>query len=1142
MNPRTFAPARVWACLARTAQSLALAAPFLAVTLPSPAAAQFFGRRTPPPKPDTVAFSAMKARSIGPATMSGRIGDVVGIPGMHDTLFVGAATGGVWESTDNGTTFKPIFDDEPVLSVGEIAVHPTNHDVIWVGTGEDNPRNSVGMGEGMFRSADGGKTWQRAGLENSEHIAQILLDPGDTRTAWVAATGPLWNPGGQRGIYKTTDGGQHWKLVLAPANDTTGGVDLAMDPSNPDKIIATMWQRMRWPYFFKSGGPGSGLYLSWDGGETWKRETSKDGLPEGPLGKINVAIAPSDPSIVYALVEARKTQLLRSEDGGETWKTVNTSQGIGSRPFYYNRLLVDPQDRDRVYHIAGDLSVSDDAGKTFHSIVRGKGVHVDHHALWIDPADPDYLVDSNDGGVYISEDRGDTWRFVANLPLGQYYEVAVDDEVPYHVYGGLQDNGNWRGPSETWRGSGIRNYRWVSIGFGDGFATMPDPNDPRRGYTEWQQGNLMRYDLRTGYLRWIKPAPPSDSVKLRYNWNAPVVVSPFDSNTVYQGAQFVFRSTDDGISWERISPDLTTNNPAWQQQDRSGGLTYDVTGAEGYTDIFTLAVSPVRKGVIWAGTDDGNVQVTQDGGQTWTAVQGNMPGKPRNAWVSHIEAAHHDAGTAYAAVHDYMRGDKATYVYETTNYGKSWKRLPTQGVHGWARTIAEDPVNSKLLWLGTEFGLYFSMDGGTSWKQWIYGFPNGVPVDALATQSRESDLVIGTFGRSVYVIDDVRPLRALADHPSLLHAGLHLFDPGSAIEHQQGLNVSYDSPGSSMFEGENAPYGATITIAAHVPDSLASASAKEGAANRSAGSSRGGNRSGAGASAKEDANAPADTTEYAYTKVGPAGDTVPPVPTRSAVVQVLEGDSVVKEDSVQLGEGLNRWSWDFSTDGPGRSPRSVEELETAMKSPSDTTPPRGSGPGVLPGTFTIRVVSHGDTATGSLTVEGDPRIDTPMADRRAKRAMLLEVDRLRGAAADAVEALRTARIRVNRVLDGLPDQDGLSSTRADSIRTAGKAVIDSLEAVEEAWSGPLSPPQGIAGGETVMGKIGIVPFRMSDIAWYAPTPEERKRLDQGRRAVSKAIDHTNAVLQGQVAPFRDRVNGAGLEPMPPVHTVSMPGS
>ncbi|HKK27474.1 MAG TPA: hypothetical protein VKB18_05300 [Gemmatimonadota bacterium] len=1119
MKPRTLA--------------LALVPVLLPALAPAPASAQFFGGRPQAKEPDTVALSAMDARSIGPATMSGRIGDVVGVPGTRDTLFVGAATGGVWESTDGGTTFEPIFDDEPTLSIGEIAVHPSHHDVIWVGTGEDNPRNSVGMGRGMFRSIDGGKTWTHVGLEKSEHIARILLDPDDADVAWVAATGPLWNDGGQRGIYRTTDGGRHWSLVLAPPNPTTGGADLAMDPHNPDKIIATLWQRRRWPYFFKSGGPGSGLYLSYDGGDSWKRVTSEDGLPEGPLGKINVAIAPSNPQIVYALVEAKRTQLLRSEDGGRTWDTVNRSEGMGDRPFYYNRLEVDPSNPDRVYHIAGDLRVSDDGGHSFHSITRGKGVHVDHHAMWIDPNDPSYLVDSNDGGVYISQDRGKSWRFVSNLPLAQFYEIAVDDQVPYHVYGGLQDNGNWRGPSTSWRGGGIRNYRWVSIGFGDGFATMEDPNDPRYGWSEWQGGNLMRYDRETGYLRWTKPAPPDDSTKLRFNWNAPVAVSPQDSNTLYLGAQFVYRSTDDGMSWERISPDLTTDNLAWQQQDRSGGLTPDVTGAEMYTTVYALAPSPLDADVIWAGTDDGNVQVTRDGGGTWTNVQGNMPDKPRNAWVSHIEASHHDAGTAYAAIHDYMRGDWTTYVYRTTDYGRHWQRLPTGPVDGWARTLEEDPVNPNLLWLGTEFGLYYSLDRGRSWTQWRHGFPNGVPVDALVTQERESDLVVGTFGRAAYVIDDVRPLRALAGDPSLLHADLHLFEPGTAVEHQQTGHITYDSPGSTMYEGENEPYGATVTIAAHVPDSLATkeAGAKGGEASRSGGGAGGG----------EDVAAAADTAEYPYTEVESAPDTTPPVPTKAAVFQVLDGDSVIREDSLQLEEGLNRHTWAFSTDGPGRRPRSMDELETALSSPDTTAAPKGRGPAVLPGTYTVRVISLGDTVSGPLRVEGDPRIDTPMSERRAKREMLVEVARLQGAAADAVEALRTARIRLNRALEALAAQESLFGAAADSLREAGKTAVDSLKAVEEAWTGPIEERQGITGGETVMGKIGIAPFRMSDVAWYGPNPEERKRLELGRDAVSKAIDRTNRVLEGQVAPFRERVSRAGVELIPPVEAVAMPG-
>jgi len=1086
--------------------------------LPASAAAQPFGGFGGGAAPDTVALSAMDARSIGPATMSGRIGAIDGVAGSRDTLFVGAATGGVWRTVDGGTTWEPIFDDQPSLSIGAIEVHPRNHDLIWVGSGEDNPRNSVGIGQGVFKSTDGGETWTHVGLENTEHIAEVLAHPEKPEVAWVAATGPLWNGGEQRGVYKTTDGGETWELVLSGANPTTGAEDLAMDPGNPDKIIATTWQRRRWPHFFKSGGPGSGMFISHDGGETWSRVTEEDGLPEGPLGKINVSIAPSNPEIVYALVETKPTTLLRSEDGGESWDAVNRSEGMGDRPFYYNRIQVDPKNPDRVYHVAGDLRVSDDGGESFEDIVSGKGVHVDHHALWIDPNDPSYLVDGNDGGIYISQDRGGSWRFVENLPLAQYYEIDVDDETPYHVYGGLQDNGSWRGPGETWRGFGIRNYRWVSVGFGDGFATMEDPNDARYGWSEWQGGNLMRYDLETGYVRWAKPAPPSESVDLRFNWNAPVVTSPRDGNTLYLGSQYVHRSTDDGMSWERISPDLTTDSAAWQQQEITGGITLDVTGAEAYTTVFTLDVSPVREGVIWAGTDDGNVHVTRDGGESWTAVHTNMPDKPRHSWVSHIQASGHDAGTAYAAVHDYMRGDWTTYVYRTTNYGESWTRLPTDGVDGFARTVLEDPENPNLLWVGTEFGLFYSLDRGQSWEEWSHGFPSGVPVHDLAVQDseHEQDLVVGTFGRGIYVIDDLTPLRAMAGNRSLLHADLHLFEPNPAIQHQQGGNISYGSPGSTMYEGENEPQGATVTIAAHVPDSLA----------------RGG---------MEEERADADTAEYPYTQVESAPDTTPPVPTKEATFQVLSGDSVIHEDELTLEEGLNRHTWDWETEGAGRYPRSMDELRQSLQGTEAEEELDGEGPAVLPGRYTVRVASHGDTTTADLEVQGDPRIDTPMSDRRAKREMLGEVAELQGAAANAVEAVRTARIRVSRAMDVVPDQEGLSESGADSLRQAGRAVIDSLKAVEEHWTGPLDPPQGISESETVMGKIGIAPFRFSSVAWYAPNPEERKRLEIARKAVSEAIQRTNRVLETDVADFRQRIVDAGLELIPPVEAVSAPG-
>ncbi|MDP2496436.1 MAG: hypothetical protein Q8W44_00450, partial [Candidatus Palauibacterales bacterium] len=554
----------------------------------------------------------------------------------------------------------------------------------------------------------------------------------------------------------------------------------------------------------------------------------------------------------------------------------------------------------------------------------------------------------------------------------------------------------------------------------------------------------------------------------------------------------------------------------WQQQTKSGGLTLDVTGAENYTSLYTVDESPVEEGVIWAGTDDGNLHVTRNGGESWTDVEDEMPDKPRHAWVSHVQASPHAAGTAYVAVHDYMRGDFSTYVYRTTDYGESWTRLPTDGVDGFARVVLEDSENPDLLWVGTEFGLFYSLDRGQSWEEWTHGFPRGTPVRdlALQDQAHEQDLVVGTFGRGIYVIDDLTALRAVADDPSLLHADLHLFEPNPALQHQQGSSTGYGNAGSTTYEGENEPQGVTLTVAAHVPDSLA-----EGGMER---------------------EAPDDTARFPYTEVESAPDTTPPVPTKEATFQVLRGDSVIQESELTLEEGLNRHTWDFDTEGAARFPRDMEELRQSLRGEEEDEELDGQGPAVLPGEFTARVVSHGDTAATSLEVRGDPRIDTPTSDRRAKRQMLREVAGLQGAAANAVESVRLARIRVNRAQETLADQEGLAESEADSLRQAGQTVIDSLKAVEEHWTGPLDSPQGISESESVLGKIGIAPFRFSSVAWYAPNEEERQRLEIARGAVSAAIERTNRVLETQVADFRTRVRDAGVELIPPVEPVSMP--
>ncbi|MGD2152585.1 MAG: hypothetical protein PVG79_04905, partial [Gemmatimonadales bacterium] len=700
---------------------------------------------------DPELLAGMRARSIGPAGMSGRIASVDVVISNPNIIYVGTATGGVWKSVTGGMTFDPVFDDQPVHAIGAVRVFQASPDIVWVGTGEGNPRNSVsGTGWGVFKSMDAGRTWTHLGLENSERIHRIALHPSNPDVAYVGAMGSMWKPNPERGLYKTEDGGATWRKILY-VNENTGVGDMEMDPTNPNKLIVAMWDYQRWPWFFRSGGPGSGLYLTVDGGRNWKRLTEHDGLPEGDLGRIGLAIAPSDPSIVYALIEAKENALYKSEDGGFTWRMINDGENIGSRPFYYYDLRVDPKDANRVYSLWSLVSLSTDGGRSFEMLVGWGSAHPDHHAMWIDPTDPTRIYEGNDGGVYVSDDHGRTWRFAANLPLAQFYHVNVDMETPYNVYGGLQDNGSWRGPAYVWENGGIRNHHWDEVGFGDGFATLAHPEDAMVGYAMSQEGFIIRWDLRTGERKDIRPDSP-EPFDLRFNWNAGIAQDPFDANTIYYGSQYVHKSTDRGESWEIISPDLTTNNPEWQKQAESGGLTYDVTGAENFTTIMTIAPSPVRQGVIWVGTDDGRVHVTQDGGATWTSVEERARGVPANTWVPHIEPSKYDAGTAYVVFDNHRRGDFEPYAFAVTEYGRRWRSIVSDDIWGYALAVEQDPVKDELLFLGTEFGLYVSLDGGASWLEWEHGLPTASMM-ALVVHPREHDLVIGTHGRSVYIID-----------------------------------------------------------------------------------------------------------------------------------------------------------------------------------------------------------------------------------------------------------------------------------------------------------------------------------------------------------------------------------------------------
>lgn len=770
----------------------------LLLGLPAAGAAQGWSER----------FSAMEARHIGPAGMSGRVAAVAVAGPDRTTIFVGAATGGVWRSTDGGVSWSPIFDDQPVQSIGAVAVHPSNPDVVWVGTGEGNPRNSMGVGYGVFRSLDGGETWTSLGLEGTERIHRILLDPTDPDVAFVAAMGPAWSDSPERGVYRTVDGGATWDQVLK-GDERTGAADLIMDPTNPNKLFAAMWEFRRWPWFFESGGQGSGLFVTHDGGDTWDRVTEEQGMPEGVLGRIGLAVAHSDPDVVYALVEAERSELLRSDDGGRTFRTISDRAGVANRPFYYADLRVDPSNENRLYSLESSIEVSEDQGRTFRTVVPSQLIHGDVQELWIDKGDPRFMIIGNDGGIAITHDRGEHWRFVENLPLAQFYHVSVDNAVPFNIYGGLQDNGSWYGPSTVWENRGIMNGHWRRVGGGDGFSVFNDPSDDRFGYSMSQQGSLSHFDKSTGERRSIQPAHP-DGERLRFNWNAGLALDPLDPSVLYLGSQYLHRSRDQGRSWEIISPDLTTNDPQKQRQDRSGGLTLDATGAENHTTIVAVAPSPVSSGLIWVGTDDGNVQLTRDDGATWTSVGEGLSSSPDSTWVPQVEASRHAEGTAYAVQDDHRRGNWGTYVYRTEDYGETWEALPTEGVFGFAHVIREDPIEPRLLFLGTEFGLYVSLDRGQTWNRWSEGVP-AVPVRDLVVHSRDHDLVIGTHGRGVLVLDDIRPLRALAQDPSRVDAPLWVSDPPPAYSHSTAEAIGYRSVGHAMFFGDRRPPGALLS-------------------------------------------------------------------------------------------------------------------------------------------------------------------------------------------------------------------------------------------------------------------------------------------------------------------------------------------
>ncbi|MDH4069019.1 MAG: hypothetical protein OEV30_01205 [Ignavibacteria bacterium] len=1041
-------------------------------------------------KLDMKKLHGLKARSIGPAGMSGRVTSIDVVNDNPQIIYVGTASGGLWKSESGGTDWKPIFDTLAVASIGAVAVDQQNPAIVWAGTGEGNPRNSMTNGDGIYKSIDGGRSWSLMGLKDTRAIHRVIIHPGNSDVVYVGALGAPWGENPERGVYKTTDGGATWKKILY-VDEKTGVADLVMDPSNPNKLIAAMWEYRRWPWFFKSGGPGSGLLVTFDGGATWTKRTDKDGLPEGDLGRIGLAIAPGKPERVYALIESKKNALYRSDDGGFKWTKVS-DKNIGNRPFYYADIYVDPHNENRIYNLYSVVSRSEDAGKTFETFIQWSDIHPDHHAWWIHPDDPDFMIDGNDGGLAITRDGGRTWRFIENLPLAQFYHINVDNETPYNIYGGMQDNGSWRGPNEVWRNGGIRNSYWQMVLFGDGFDVVPDPANARYGYAMSQGGAVARYDIETGEQRLIRPMHP-DGIKLRFHWNAGMAADPFDERTIYYGSQFLHKSTDRGETWRVISPDLTTNDTTKQKYEESGGLTFDVTAAENHTTILTIAPSPVKQGVIWVGTDDGNVRITTDGGGSWTNRVDEIPGVPEATWVPQIHPSSHDAGEAFVVFDNHRHNDWTPYVYHTRDYGKTWSRIADgEKVSGYALCIAQDRVARDLLFLGTEFGLYLSIDAGKNWTKWQNGYPTVSTMD-LVIHPRDEDLVIGTFGRAAYVLDDIRPLRELAMQGyELMDAPLHLFPIPPAQHAWRKSPAGVLFTGAAEFSGENPMSGAMISFVFN-PDTTKKQEEKE--------------------EEKSDSDRKPSTT---------AGDTI--------TVRVKNSEGTVIRTFKEKGEaGLNRIRWGMNRKGV-RWPGSEKPKPGA---------PEPGGPLVLPGRYEI-VLSNGEHAdSGMVEVLMDPRMSIA-------EATVLENDRLLDQLMSRVELATSGTDRLNdakkvieRVQEYLKDRNEDTTAVIRDLKEKGKAFQDSIKTFNEMVESP--DIQGIKSSPDVLtSKLNLADWYLNS-SWSATSENDRLALAQAEEALARFLDRINRFFSDSWPEYKTAYEAADLTLFESYEPIGMEG-
>ena len=1030
----------------------------------------------------------MKPRSIGPAGMSGRVTAIDVVLSNPDIIYIGTASGGVWKSENGGTTWSPIFDKESILNIGSIAIQQSNPSVIWAGTGEGNPRNSVSIGDGMYKSIDGGATWKFVGLKKTKNIHRIIIDPVNPNTVYAGVIGNPYGEHNERGVYKTTDGGETWNKMLY-TNDSSGIADLVMDPRNPNKLIAAMWQHRRTPFSFKSGGSGSGLYITFDGGKTWKKEGKDDGLPDGELGRIGLAISPSEPSRVYAMVEATKNGLYKSDDGGIKWELVNSDpRFVTTRSFYFQGIRVDSKNENRLYSLYQPIAVSEDAGRSFKIIAPLDSVHADHHAIWIHPDNPSFIIEGGDGGLTISHDRGKTWKAVEQIPVGQFYHINADNELPYNVMGGLQDNGSWRGPAYKWQSGSIKNTDWLLLSGGDGFDAAPDPEDANWVYSMSQGGELGKYNVSTGDRARIQPPAPDLSTRLRFNWNAALAIDPFNAKTIYYGSQFLHKSTNKGLTWEIISPDLTTNNKDQQKQDENGGLSIDITGAENYNTILCIAPSSKKEGVIWVGTDDGNVQLTRDGGSSWTSFRGKIPGMPTGSWIPQIRASQYNEGEAFVICNDYRKGDFKPYIFRTTDYGKTWSRMIDDNkVIGYALCMIQDPVEPNLIFVGTEQGLWVSFDNGNNFQQWKNGYPSVSTYD-LAIQEREADLAIATFGRSLYILDDIRPLRTLAAQKNIVKKTVTLFPtPLSYMARYKNIQGYYNN-GYGMFEGVNRNPGAMFSFYVNKPGSNDTSKIKSN--NKNVLTTEGEDKMVAiedTASKKRSNNDSATVTIYNNS---------------NELVRTL----MVKADS-----GFNRAYWGFETKGV-RQPESGRTVRRSRES---------SGYPVYPGMFKLKISLAGQSDSTALTVLDDPKVPQSIEQYNAKMKLLKQLDKGTEKLTAINDALTDAEETIKKVDLEIKDVEGKKS---ESIRKMGKIMTDSIKNIRNFILGKKQEKQGYGTPYEVTANGRVQEARFSILGKNKiPDQQEMRLTTEAESLVVIATARANSFFTGQWKAYQDIV-------------------